>query len=1334
MCSIMSIEVKIMFSEIIDRVKENPLVKKYIKGEFTEKIYFLNAEGGYGKSTSFKSLYYYLVEQSTQANNHIVPILVDVKNLTEFGKKGGAGNMPRPIEKYILKNYCGEDSDPNESLLEKVINIFSKNNAPKFQNDYTYCIFIDAINEVNDRLKGIIVDEIKQMSESNSVKFFISSRVNESSLPDDTVKYKLLPLNEEKIRVYLDKNFGKTGEKVDLSKINDSLVDILRVPMYLSVFRETYDEKTPYPDIYEAKTVRKADILDSFIQKLLDDNKGKERSANKAVIEFVVKYFLPALAFKMYNSNLSMQFSDKDFRKLRNNFDYFDSILVPDEYLTAFNANNTGIKSVCLNFGIVTFVNGYYAFTHQNWRDLFVAKHIINCMNAEKLDELETPVSKNVRQFIGELIREHKDGCGYSKDYMDESDEEKARKSECDFEDKNNLEGSASPIEDFLQKHNLKSQCPLSAMATKNLIDIMKTSRNGNITANYRHLNLSKVTYEYTNIYSSDFRGAILNSATFKASHYMFADADEEFSLFSQVNAVSPNGELYACASGYNVYIFYTDTGMEYLYTGFSLVCDNIRIEQIAFLSNTVLLVRYPHCLVFFDIKHEIIYSDFVFYIQGDRLCSYKDYLYGNINLFIRREYKNMNQGEQYLKHFLDSFDRQTAKAFLSEIKKEFTHGFTSENFEAFIDRCDDFDNFDDSLFYSNKTREEMDEANQNDFTPLFLYLQGDEFKEFGNFTFDKTNKTLYICANNNVYLCKLDDNYFPKLRFFKWVALGYGKNIVSIDGAGLLAIPDINFKWPKKFFRLYYINKERNICCFNLNEKLITFMESHVADFECPYIEEIYLNAYKPVLKVNYDYYFKGKWKKNSGVAFFDLKKACFLINTKDVINDQYHYIISTYGSDIINDYYHLNQRYELNKRYQILSYDKHAKYIMVHHRKMQKELCDEIQLLRFDNFNLEKIIGRTFVIENISTKMINEKYIFLYIPSYDKSMYYDIKNEMFHIFPRNSSELTINDESTNESITLLNFGRDITIQPNNNFFVEMRDPASNKALYDDITCAKIRNIMKFLDKEGISHFKLNLVNSGNFTYFYYNEDLYVNLIFKTNSDGPKVSLRKFNDKNSFVDNEYLMFYGSSDLSIRIFDLRTGALVGSQQKYPLNDILKPEEVERIARFGLGDFVKVKNVKLYISDKIFIYIDGRVIILDKQGQNPPKTLYCNKEMKLTTRKLLFKGDCIIRIGNRKLVLFDFITNERFIIDNNIEYVDIFNCRGGLFITKNVYNELSIWDSSSFDLKEKTKFFPIVTIPLHYLVSFGVYGTKFDGNSLPHYQKEIFKLLGAELTD
>ena len=519
----MSKEVKNMFSEmIIDQIIENPLVKKYmnVNGEFTQKIYFFNAEGGYGKSTSFKSLYYYLVEQAAQANNHIVPIFIDVKQLVEFGEKGSAGNMPRPIEKYIVKNYCGEDSDPNESLLEKVINIFSKNNAFSLENHYTYFIFIDAINEVNDGLKQTIIDEIKQMVESDSVKFFISSRVNESSLPDDTVKYKLLPLDEEKIRVYLDKNFGKTGEKVDISKINDSLVDILRVPMYLSVFRKTYDERNPYPDIYEAKTVRKADILDSFIKKLLKDNMERARSDDKPLIEFVIKYFLPALAFLMVNKNGFIIDSDSTEKF---NYDYFKKFFKGTKKETLkvlINSKAYNPLSICCKAFALLIENGdNFSFTHQNWRDLFAAKHIINCMNAEKLDELEITVSENIRQFVGELIREYKQSCGYSKDYMDKSDAEKVRKSECDFEGKDNIETcSESPIEHFLDKHNLNSIIPLSAIATKNLIEIMKTSRNNRIVAYYNNLDLSCTNFIKCNISNSKIYSKNLEYSLFISS------------------------------------------------------------------------------------------------------------------------------------------------------------------------------------------------------------------------------------------------------------------------------------------------------------------------------------------------------------------------------------------------------------------------------------------------------------------------------------------------------------------------------------------------------------------------------------------------------------------------------------------------------------------------------------------------------------------------------------------------------------------------------------------------------------------------------------------------
>lgn len=513
-----------MFSEmIIDRVKENPLVKKYIKkGEFTEKIYFLNAEGGYGKSTSFKSLYYYLVEQGAQANNHIVPIFIDVKQLVEFGEKGSAGNMPRPLEKYIVRNYCGKDTDPNETLLEKVINIFSKNNSPRFHNDYTYYIFVDGINEVDDSTKRTILSEIKEMLESDLVKFFISSRTDEKELPDETVKYKLMPLAEENIRKYLDNNFGrKYGEKVNISKINDSLVEILRVPMYLSVFRKTYDKKSPYPDIYEQTTVRKADLFDSYVQKILKDNKEKKRKEYNPLIEFVIKYYLPALAFLMIKENgFSIDFDSLE--KL--DINYFKTFFKGSKRESLKDiVDSKHYKPLlisCDTFSLIKENDNGVSFVHQNWRDLFVAKHIINCMNAEKLDDLEIPISKNVRQFVGELLREYKYGCGYSKDYMDESNEEKARKSECDFEEKDNLkEWSESPIEHFMQQHNMNREKPISTIGTRNLIEVMKTCRNNNITANYCKLDLTHSNFCATNCCNSNFRETKISFSTF--SNYL---------------------------------------------------------------------------------------------------------------------------------------------------------------------------------------------------------------------------------------------------------------------------------------------------------------------------------------------------------------------------------------------------------------------------------------------------------------------------------------------------------------------------------------------------------------------------------------------------------------------------------------------------------------------------------------------------------------------------------------------------------------------------------------------------------------------------------------------
>ena len=498
---------------LLENILQNPLVKQYRRGALTEKIYLLQSEGGSGKTTALLSLYLYLVQRSL-SDMSVVPLFVDVKKLTEFGEeKAGSnqiGNMPRPIEKYIVKAYCGSDIDPKETMLEKVVHLFSPNNSPKFQKKYMYYLFLDGLNEVGFQAKQILWGEINSIAQADCVKIFVSSRTDEPNLPDGIAKLSLLPLKEEDIHAYLEHNFGREcTEKTDTRKINPSLVHILQIPMYLKVFRKTYNHKSPYPDIYEENIIRKADILDSYIQKLLNDNREKERQNDKAFFEFVVQYFLPAFAFQMVKNNASFIASDSDFKALRSNLQYFDSLAVPDEMLEAFQTNNFATKTACLNTGLLVFTDNQYTFAHQDWRDFFAAKHLINCMNADndKLDDFEKAVDANIRRFTGELVREYSKTHKYSKAYDNKDDKRKdERKSECDFEQKEDLQAwGASPIEHFLQKHNLNSAQPLSAIATRNLIDIMKTSRNGKITSVYDGLDLRYVSFYNCNLKNATF-------------------------------------------------------------------------------------------------------------------------------------------------------------------------------------------------------------------------------------------------------------------------------------------------------------------------------------------------------------------------------------------------------------------------------------------------------------------------------------------------------------------------------------------------------------------------------------------------------------------------------------------------------------------------------------------------------------------------------------------------------------------------------------------------------------------------------------------------------------
>lgn len=537
----------------IDYTK-NPLVKKFIEVETNEnkvKNIFLYAGGGYGKTTAMCCLFKYLLDKASNGEK-IVPIYIDVKKLNF--------NETNPIISYIHSKYSGSDTKESD-----VKNLFS-DQSPEFSKKYTYYILIDGLNETNDGNKGNLIDIISYMTQISNIRFVVSSRIKETFDKAPFCTFELQKLNEEQIKDYLDKNFGKKyNEQTKVKGINKSLIEILQIPMFMKVFSKTYDKRSPYPDIYDEKTVRKADILDSYVQKILLNLKERTNSYDNHALKFVINFYLPALAFQMAEKNVLELDSEIVDEKL--DLEYFATFFkgTRKKKIEAL-IKNDGFMPECIcseNFALINDNDGDYSFVHQIWRDFFAAKHIINCMNAERLDELEISVDENTRQFVGELIREYVDTYKYSKKPAYKSiyvngkvkfiDNPDTRKCECDFEEKDNLEDwSESPIEHFMQQHNMNSINPISPIVTRNLIETMKTSRNKFIVACYSGLDLTECNMISCCCCNSQFDFSKISKSTF---FHFRDDSVVEYLSFST------DGEYIAvsCHSHIELYNYNTD-------------------------------------------------------------------------------------------------------------------------------------------------------------------------------------------------------------------------------------------------------------------------------------------------------------------------------------------------------------------------------------------------------------------------------------------------------------------------------------------------------------------------------------------------------------------------------------------------------------------------------------------------------------------------------------------------------------------------------------------------------------------------------------------------------
>lgn len=456
--------------------------------------------GGFGKTTQMKNLNKYLLAHLDQYKT--IPMYIDAKALDKADEK--------PVLKYVTKIFCGIDitnTDEVEMFFEKRTGVYA----------YSYLFLIDAINEADDAVKAKIVTDIGRLKESDKIRFIVSSRVNEGySVFNDFHKFEFCELTDEQIGTYLASKFSKSGIQVE--KFNKSLVDILKIPMYLSVFSYAYKDET-FPELYGEKTVRKADLLLAYLYKVAEESRMDKNLATslEQEVQFTIEHYLPALAFKMCCQG-KVSLNNEEYKEIKKelNTGYFLSFFDEEEreelypMLSQTEKLKYEFPSIARKRLALWCKNGDdYAFSHQNWLQFFAARHIVNLMNAQKIDELEYPMDQEVRRFAGELICEYDKQFKYSKS----NHADVARRCECDFESKTDTDSKMSPIEEFMQKNYVKLNVKSKSIA--NLIDTMKVARNNHITAKYDNLDLHHVV----------FGESVLKCSTFdfsKLYHYNF--------------------------------------------------------------------------------------------------------------------------------------------------------------------------------------------------------------------------------------------------------------------------------------------------------------------------------------------------------------------------------------------------------------------------------------------------------------------------------------------------------------------------------------------------------------------------------------------------------------------------------------------------------------------------------------------------------------------------------------------------------------------------------------------------------------------------------------------
>lgn len=260
------------FYEIDDRLSFDQFCKLVQKSD----IQLLGRDGGCGKTTMMTKIFHHQLRLCGEnPNDHAVPLYVDAKALS--------GKSPL-ILRYLAMHLMGEHmamtaADTGDGEKKLAAAFAEKRQTPR------YWLLIDGYNELPENSVNQLNKELREFlpgGRYESVRVIISGRTVDKNLPEsDFAQVEMRPLGKNTVESYLHKEVAE----------GTSLLEILRIPMYLKLFVDT----DTHGDIQN-----KADLLREFLnwQQRKDDASAAEQK-EIAKYHFFLRHMLPLIAYEM---------------------------------------------------------------------------------------------------------------------------------------------------------------------------------------------------------------------------------------------------------------------------------------------------------------------------------------------------------------------------------------------------------------------------------------------------------------------------------------------------------------------------------------------------------------------------------------------------------------------------------------------------------------------------------------------------------------------------------------------------------------------------------------------------------------------------------------------------------------------------------------------------------------------------------------------------------------------------------------------------------------------------------------------------------------------------